>query len=171
MRHKVLIGFMGSGKTTVSKLLAQRLGIGLLDTDEEIQRKQQRSITCIFAESGEKAFRQMERELLKALAKEKTPLVISTGGGLAVQPENKSLLKALGDVIYLQVRPETVLTRLAGDETRPLLQGEEKEQKVRALLRAREPFYEAAADEILAVDDLTPEQIVEEIIRRTEATA
>ncbi len=168
MKHKVLIGFMGSGKTSVSRILAESLGLGLLDTDEEIERLQGRTVSDIFAEDGEPAFRQMERELLMRLSLEKKPLVIATGGGLAAQPENRQLLKKLGDVIYLQVRPETVLSRLADDSSRPLLQGGGREEKVKTLLAIRQPAYEAAATCCVCTDGKSPRQIAEEIMERTK---
>lgn len=163
--HKVLIGFMGSGKSSVSKILAVRLGKRLVDTDAEIEREQGMTISELFAQRGEQDFRKLEHELLLRLAEEKEPLVISTGGGLAAQPQNREALSALGTVIYLQVQAHTVLARLQGDETRPLLQGADKEAKVRALLAAREPLYRAAADICIAADTLTPGQIVEQILK------
>lgn len=163
-KHKVLIGFMGSGKSSVSRILASRLGRRLVDTDAEIEREQGMTISEIFAQYGEQGFRKLEHELLLRLAQEKEPLVISTGGGLAAQPQNREALSALGTVIYLQVQPHTVLARLQGDETRPLLQGADKEAKVRTLLAEREPLYRAAADVCIATDTLTQREIVAQIL-------
>lgn len=164
--HKVLIGFMGSGKSSVSRILASRLDRRLVDTDAEIEREQGMTISEIFAQRGEQGFRRLEYELLLRLAEEKEPLVISTGGGLAAQPQNRKALGTLGTVIYLQVQPHTVVARLQGDTTRPLLQGADKEEKVRTLLAAREPLYRAAADICIATDTLTPGEIAEQILRK-----
>ncbi len=164
MKHKVLIGFMGCGKSTVSKLLAKELGWQLIDTDAQIEEEQGTTISRMFADRGEAWFRILESELIERLSKEKEPMVISTGGGLPMQPQNKELLEQLGDVIYLQVQPETVLKRLEKDTTRPLLQGEDKEQKVKELLAYRGPIYEDVADYTIVTDELTPKEIVRKIL-------
>lgn len=168
MRHKILIGFMGSGKSAVSVKLAEMLGWKRLDTDARIEQEQGMTVSEIFRRFGEPAFRGMETRLLQRLAEEKEPLVISAGGGLAVQPQNREYLRKLGDVIWLQVRPETVLERLAEDTTRPLLQGADRKRRVESLLAAREPLYRAAADYSVDTDGSSPRQIAEEILRITE---
>lgn len=163
-KHKVLIGFMGSGKSSVARMLASRLGRRLVDTDAEIEREQGMTVSEIFAQRGEEEFRKLEHALLQRLARENEPLVISTGGGLAAQPRNRQALSDLGTVIYLQVQPRTVLARLRQDKTRPLLQGADKEERVRTLLAAREPLYRAAADICIETDTLTPGEIVAQIL-------
>lgn len=167
MKHIVLIGFMGCGKSTVSKLLAEKLDWPLVDTDARIEQEQGKTISQIFAERGEPWFRILESELIERLSKEETPMIISTGGGLPVQPQNKELLEELGQVIYMKTQPQTVLKRLEGDTTRPLLQGDDKEQKVVELLSKRNPIYESVADYIIQTDELSPEEIVEVIINKT----
>ncbi len=168
MKHKILIGFMGSGKSAVSAALADLLGWKLLDTDAQIEKEQEMTISEIFRAQGEGAFRNMETALLNRLAGVEEPLVISAGGGLGAQPQNRETLKQMGDVIWLRVRPETVLKRLEGDMSRPLLQGPYKEQKVRDLLDERAPLYGAAASFQVDTDGKTPLQIAEEIIKLTE---
>lgn len=168
MRHKVLIGFMGCGKSTVSKLLAEKLGWQLVDTDARIEEEQGTTISSMFADRGEAWFRILESELIERLSMEKEPMIISTGGGLPIQPQNKELLEKLGDVIYLQVQPQTVLKRLKEDTTRPLLQGEDKEQKIKELLACRGPIYEEVADYIIVTDAMTPKEVALEILRLTE---
>lgn len=165
-RHLILIGFMGCGKSSVSAALAKRLNRRLVDTDARIEAEQGCSVSRIFEEHGEAFFRELERGLLARLGAETEPLIISAGGGLAAQPQNTEPLRALGTVIYLRVQPQTALARLAGDTTRPLLQGKDKEEKIRALLAAREPLYMAAADICIDTDAFTPKELAEQIIAR-----
>ncbi|MEG2870610.1 MAG: shikimate kinase, partial [Clostridium sp.] len=125
------------------------------------------SVSDIFLAQGEEGFRRKETQTLKNLLdiseKSHNKTLISTGGGLPIHPENREVLKELGTVIYLKVSPETVLKRLAGDTTRPLLQGEDRKQKIEELLTFREPFYMEAADGVVETDGKDIEQIVEEI--------
>ncbi len=167
MKHLILIGFMGCGKSAVSRELSRMLGRKCLDTDERIEREQGRAVSRIFAEDGEACFRRLETRLLEQMAEEREPLVISTGGGMAIQPQNPPLLAALGDVVYLKVKAQTVLERLKDDDTRPLLQGADKRLKVEELLAGREPLYERAAGFTVETDGKTPEQVAREIIQIT----
>ena len=109
MKHIVLIGFMGAGKSTVGRALAAELGRELLDTDQMIEEKAGCRITEIFARQGEQAFRRLEEEILKQLAEEKAPAVISTGGGMPVFEKNRPALRRLGTVVYLQAVSYTQL--------------------------------------------------------------
>ena len=165
MSSIILIGFMGAGKRTTGTLLAEMTGLPFADTDQLIEQRAGMSISGIFAEQGEEAFRKQETELLLALLKEKQEQILSCGGGLPLREENRALLKQLGTVIYLSVQPETVQKRLKGDTTRPLLQGEDAEEKIRTLLGKREDLYEAAADIVIPVDALTLEEAAEQICR------
>ena len=121
MRHIILTGFMGAGKTTVGKLLAQKLGCPFLDTDQLIQQQAGMSISRIFAEKGEETFRSLETAILKEAWTQEEAWVLSVGGGLPMREENRRLLKRIGAVVYLRVNRDTVLRRLSGDTTRPLL--------------------------------------------------
>ena len=162
----VLTGFMGSGKTTVGKLLSERYGYTFIDTDQYIEEKCGCTIAELFSKKGESYFRQLETDILKELNASLTHAVLSTGGGLPLREENAAELATLGTVIYLQITPEEVISRLSGDNTRPLLSGDDPEQKVRDLLTYRTPLYERAADLTIPVTKLTPEYIVEEIISK-----
>lgn len=162
----VLTGFMGSGKTTVGKLLSERYGYTFIDTDQYIEEKCGCTIAELFSKKGESYFRQLETDTLKELNDSLTHAVLSTGGGLPLREENAAELATLGTVIYLQITPEEVISRLSGDNTRPLLSGDDPEQKVRDLLTYRTPLYECAADLTIPVTKLTPEYIVEEIISK-----
>ena len=162
-RKVILIGYMGAGKSSVGRVLAKKLNWRLLDMDEEIVRREGMAVTEIFRLHGEEAFRQMETRLLEDLLGEEEALVISAGGGLPVRQENHLLLKRLGTVVYLQVDKDTVVRRLQGDTSRPLLAGEELEQKVERMLKERGPFYREAADLTVDVSGRTVEEIAKEI--------
>ena len=156
---------MGSGKTTVSELLADKLELELLDTDQAIEEAEGRSISDIFAEDGEEAFRGMETQLMDMVVSEHLgQMVISLGGGLPLREENRELLKKAGKVVYLRTSPETVFKRLQGDDTRPLLKTEDPRRKIEELIEDRKERYEAAADIIVDTDDKEPWQIADEII-------
>ncbi|MDO5520088.1 MAG: shikimate kinase [bacterium] len=160
----ILIGFMGSGKTTVGQKIAGELGFTFLDTDEMIVKKAGMEITDIFETQGEAAFRKMEVDLLKELNATVTHAVISTGGGLPLREENASLLKKLGLVNYLKVTKEVVLERLKGDMTRPLLAGENVEEKVERLLSSRDSIYQSVCHMQINAEIGTPDQVAERVI-------
>lgn len=165
-KNIILTGFMGSGKTTVGVRLSWRLKTLVEDTDKLIERREGMSIRNIFDTRGEAYFRERETELLQELCEKKYCRIISTGGGTPVRPENRPLLKRLGTVVYLRLRPETVYDRIKGDTGRPLLQCENPLERIRKLLAEREAAYEECADIVLDVDDMSVEGIAEEIIVR-----
>lgn len=140
----VLCGFMGCGKSTVGKLLAERLKLTFCDTDSYIEQREDCSISEIFERRGEDCFRTVEKAVIKELSNKKG-LVIATGGGVVINPNNAENLRKTGLVVFLDVTPETVLKRLEGDTTRPLLMRDDKETAVRELLNRRKPIYQAAA--------------------------
>ena len=145
-RHLVniaLIGFMGTGKTSVGRHVAEHLGFEFLDTDELIQSHTGRTIADIFAKDGEPAFRELERKVVQELStREKT--LISTGGGLPTNEENLSALKSFALVICLWASPEKIWERVKNQSHRPLLHDADPQQKIRELLATREPFYKQA---------------------------
>lgn len=157
-----LIGFMGTGKTTVSRCLADLLGYEEVDTDARIEREQNRSITEIFEIQGEQAFRGMETDLLRELGKEKHK-IISCGGGMALREENTALMREHGAVVLLTAEPETVLMRVSGGRERPILNGNMNVPYIRALMEKRLPYYQAAGELVIATDSRSPEEIAEEI--------
>ena len=143
-----LVGFMGTGKTTVGRAVAQRMGFQVLDSDHEIERQQRKTIPEIFAQDGEPAFRAMEREFIeRGHPKERT--LVACGGGLVVQPGMLALLKSKGVVVCLHASLETILTRTARQRNRPLLEVENPEERVRTLYAAREPIYKQSGTVIL----------------------
>ena len=163
-RNLVLTGFMGSGKTSVGVRMSYRMKRCVEDTDKLIEHREGRSISDIFAAEGEAYFRRRETELLEELTKrEGSVRIYSVGGGTPVKPENRRLLKRLGTVIWLRVRPETVYERLKGDTTRPLLQCEDPLNRIRELIAGREEAYAACADIIIDVDGLDTDEILNKI--------
>ena len=167
-KNVILIGFMGSGKTSVGLRLSYKLRMSVEDTDKLIEQREGRTISEIFATEGEEYFRKAETGLLKELQNRKYGRIISVGGGTPVRAENRSVLKECGTVIYLRIKPETVYRRLKDDTTRPLLQCEDPLAKITELLDARQGAYEACADIIIDVNELTIEQILQEIMEHLE---
>ena len=159
----VLIGFMGSGKSTVGRALAKKWSFTFVDTDSLIEEIEGTSISKIFETKGEEYFRECETETVKKLVKKYKRHIISVGGGTPLRAENRKLLKNAGFVIYLKASPETIIERLKNDTTRPLLQREDKEAAVRELLEKREPVYQDAAHIRVNTDNKTIDEIVNEI--------
>lgn len=165
-KHIILIGFMGAGKTTIGQTLARRLNRPLFDTDQLIEEQAGMSVSRIFEKYGEEEFRRLETETIRSMIFAEEDWVLSVGGGLPLREENRRLLKQAGTVVYLRVRSGTVLERLKGDTTRPLLQGGDVKTKVENLLSYRSPIYEEASHVTVDVDQKTPDQIGEEILKR-----
>lgn len=170
MKSVVLIGFMGSGKTTVGIRLSWKLKMSVEDTDKMIERRAGKSISDIFATEGESAFRQMETNLLKEISEKNYSRILSVGGGTPVNPVNRPLLKKCGTVVYLRLQPETVYKRLKDDIQRPLLQCDDPLERIRTLLATRESAYTECADIIIDVDDITIDQVVDEILKEMNAS-
>jgi len=145
-KNIVLIGFMGSGKSTVGRELHQRLGYPLVDMDQVIERRAGKPITAIFADEGEEAFRGMETDLLEELNDVAAPRrIISTGGGVIGRERNRELLRQLGYVVWLHAPLAVILDRTGRNRDRPLLHTEDPVARVEALLAARKPLYAEAA--------------------------
>lgn len=143
-----LVGFMGTGKTTVGRVVAQKLGFELLDSDHEIERLQGKAIPDIFAQQGEPAFRALERAFIET-GHPANRRVISCGGGLVVQPGMLELLQEKGVVVCLHASVETILARTARHRNRPLLEVEDPEKRIRTLFAQREPIYRRAGTMVL----------------------
>jgi shikimate kinase len=167
MKNVILIGFMGSGKSTVGKLLTQELGFKFLDTDKLIEKKERRKISDIFAQAGEKYFRKLETDCIKKLAWRQN-LVLATGGGIILKKINARLLRKMGPVVYLKVSPKKVLERLGEDQARPLLNVSQRLKKIRQILKTRKENYLQAADLVVNTDNLLPSQIVKKIVKYLE---
>ena len=164
MNHVILIGFMGCGKSSVGKALADAMGIPFVDTDGMIEEQAGRKINDIFREDGEEYFRELETSVLKQLLSAQERKVIAVGGGLPVREINREYLKRLGTVVYLLAKVETLTVRLEGDNTRPMLRGGELKKRIETLMDARGELYGEAADVCVETDDKDFEQIVKEIM-------
>jgi shikimate kinase len=157
MRNLALIGFMGSGKSSVGKMVAELLGFEFLDTDHEIEERAGKRISVIFEQDGEPVFREWERRMCQML-EEKTGLVIATGGGLPLPPANLESLKRHSLVVCLWATPNTILERVSGHSHRPLLQAPDPHEKIRALLAQRDPFYRQA-DVLVNTEMRSPREV------------
>ena len=167
MKNIYLIGFMGAGKSTVGRILAERLGMSFVDTDEIVAVRAGRPIPEIFARFGEERFRDLEREAVAEVSRKKGH-VVALGGGAPLDERNWRLLKRTGVTVYLRESPEVLARRLAHDATRPLLSGHEgaaRTRRVEELLSAREPRY-LEADIVVECRGRPPKEIAGEILER-----
>ncbi|MDO4187676.1 MAG: shikimate kinase [Lachnospiraceae bacterium] len=163
----VLIGYMGAGKTTVGKALAKETGKKFLDTDSLIVKQMNLSINDIFEKYGEDYFRDLETKLIMNLCESANDCVISCGGGLPMREENRTYLKRLGKVVYLNVNETDILKRLKNDTTRPLLRGPKEEVKIRIhdMIEKRDPLYREAADVVIKTGRHKVNEVVSKIIK------
>jgi shikimate kinase len=164
MGRIALVGFMGSGKSTVGAQLAEKLDYTFVDLDTFIENRTQMSIPHIFATGGEAHFRQCEQEALNALGNQSRGVVLATGGGVVTQAPSRALLKEAWQAVYLRATPETILARVLQDATeRPLLQDEHPDVRIRTLMAQRQNWYEEVADVTIEVDEFSVEMIVQYI--------
>ena len=167
MDNIILIGFMGCGKSSIGKYLEKKHGYTLIDTDDYIEKEQNRSINDIFATEGEEYFRNLETQCIRELInKSKQDFVIAVGGGLPMRSENQILLKELGKVVYLRAKEDTLVDRLIGDSKRPLLKGGDLRTKIQDLFTRREATYISLADAIVDTDDCSYETVYNSIEER-----
>ena len=160
----VLIGYRGTGKSTVGRLLGARLGRELVSTDAEIVRRAQRTIPEIVAQEGWDYFRDLESEICRELA-DRDLLVIDTGGGAILREQNVEALKKNGTLFWLTASVETIVKRIGGDNQRPSLTGTKSfVDEIQDVLRERTTKYQAAADHIITTDDRSINQLVETLL-------
>jgi len=162
-RSLVLIGFMGSGKSSVGRELAKRWNFRFVDTDAMIRHKYDLSIPDIFAKYGEDFFREAEYEALARLRGIRST-VIATGGGIVIQPRNLPLLRALGPVVWLCADQGTILDRVGKSTHRPMLNQANPEESVARLLKERAPLYHRAADLRIETSGLTHREVADRIV-------
>ena len=158
-----LVGLMGAGKSTVGRLLARRLSKRFVDTDHEIEKRNGVTIPVIFEIEGEDGFRRREQEVLADLAQEQG-LVLSTGGGIVLRPENREALRNHGFVVYFNARPELLAERTKHDRSRPLLNVEDPLARLRQLHAVRDPLYREVAHAIVETGRGAPQQVVQAIL-------
>lgn len=161
-RAIAIAGFMGTGKTTVGRIIAQRLGLQFMDTDEAIEAEAGIPIATIFAEHGEAHFRDLEGQALSG-ALSRPGRVLSVGGGMLLRPENRDALSAAGPIVCLTATPEAILARTSPDDTRPLLQVADPAARIRELLAERAEAY-ACADYHVDTTDLPPDEVAGRVL-------
>ena len=160
----ILIGYRGTGKSTVGRLLAARLGRDLVSTDAEIVKRAKRTIPEIVAQDGWEYFRNLESDICGELAS-RDQLVIDTGGGAILRAQNVEALKKNGTVFWLTASVETIAKRIGGDNQRPSLTGAKSfVDEIQDVLRERTPKYQAAADHSIATDGRSINQLVETVL-------
>ncbi len=169
----VLIGYRATGKSTLARLLAQRLGWEWIDGDVEVERRAGKAIARIFAEDGEPAFRDLEAQVTCELCR-RDRLVLAAGGGAPLRPETRQAMRVGGKVVWLVARPETILDRMSADPTtpgrRPSLTGRGQLEEIVHLLAVREPIYRQTADLVVDTDGRAPEALADEILARLGLT-
>lgn len=163
----ILVGFMGTGKTTVGKILAVRLHKKFVDMDSVIAERAGKSIGLIFSEDGEPHFRGLERELVRELAATGGK-VIAAGGGIVLNPANINDFSRTGKVICLFASEQEIMRRVSSSNSRPLLEKEDKFQRIKNLMEQRRPLYEKIPDRINTTG-LTPAEVVEVILLALDA--
>ncbi|MBU1084685.1 MAG: shikimate kinase [Candidatus Omnitrophota bacterium] len=161
MKNIVIVGFMGTGKTTTAKILARKLGIEYISIDDIIEQKEGRSISDIFAELGEGHFRETEKRTIKEMSGGSAK-VIDAGGGAVLDPDNMKELKTGGVVVCLWASPEVIYERVKNEEHRPLLKVEDPLTRIKELIEKRRPFYEKA-DLHIDTTDLSLEETTDKI--------
>jgi len=160
MKHFVLIGFSGCGKSTAGRLAAKALGLPFYDSDHEIEKEYGCTITDIFADRGEEAFRAIETDMLSKLASY-SRCVIATGGGCVTLARNMQLFAENAYMVYLKATPEKILSNIRHDTARPLLQTEDKMAAIRRLMNERLPLYDAYAQITLDVSNISRKEAVD----------
>jgi shikimate kinase len=162
-RNLVLVGFMGSGKSSVGREIARRWGFRFLDTDTIIRQKHGKSISDIFATLGEEVFRDEENKALQDL-ENSDRAVIATGGGIILQPRNYPLLRSLGFVVWLQASEEVIWERVSRNQHRPLLRTKDPRTTITNLLALRYPLYRAVADLNVETSGLTHQEVADRAV-------
>ena len=165
MDHIVIIGFMGSGKTRVGKRLAQEMGLPFVDVDKAITKKMKMTVKEIFQRFGEPFYRALETLEIRNLVEDHERKVISLGAGLPLQEQNQKIIPELGIVVYIKGSAETLLSRL-GDNNNPFLEGDNQEEKVRKMLKQRDPVYEKFSDITVETGILPFEDFAQSILEK-----
>ena len=163
--HLFLVGFMGAGKSTVGRLVAERLARPFLDLDALIEADAGLPVSRIFTEQGEESFRNRESAALHSMS-DQAPSVVACGGGIVLRSENRALLKELGSVVYLEVSAGEALARIGDVSSRPLLAGGGGSLAATSLLAARESLYRSVADLVIDTEGHSPTEVAEMVSAR-----
>ena len=159
-----LVGPMGAGKTTIGRQLARQLKRTFVDSDREVEQRTGVGIPLIFELEGESGFRARERGVIDELTQQ-VDIVLATGGGAILDPDNRKHLATRGTVVYLQTSPAQTLARTGRDKNRPLLQTEDPQRRLEELLAIRDPLYREIASLIVPTDGRTARDVVNQILR------
>src|SRR5215469_8871743 len=164
----VLVGFMGSGKSSVGREIARRCELRFVDTDSIIRQKYRKSIADIFASFGEPTFRDEEHRTLQELQNARR-VVLATGGGVVLQPRNHPLLRSLGVVVWLTANEEVIWERVSRNQSRPLLHTEDPRTTMRNLMSMRYPLYGSVADVTVETSGLTHQEVADRVLAAIRA--
>ena len=163
--HRVfLVGPMGAGKTTIGKYLADHLKLQFADTDTEIEARTGADIPWIFDVEGEEGFREREQQVVEEMTHWDN-IVLATGGGVVLRPENRNALGGRGFVIYLFATVDEQVRRTRRDRKRPLLQNGDPEETLRTLMEVRDPLYREIADHVIETDSCSPRTVAQRLVR------
>lgn len=165
----VLVGPMGAGKSTIGRLLATELGLPFFDSDREIEGRTGANIPWIFDVEGEEGFRRRETDTIIELLQDEGPIVLATGGGAIMRPENRQVISQRSTVIYLHTTIDQQLQRTAKDKNRPLLQNDNPRAVLENLFAVRDPLYRETADLIIKTDRQAPKSVVRVIIKKLKS--
>lgn len=163
--HRIfLVGPMGAGKSTIGKYLAQHLKLRFADTDTEIEARTGADIPWIFDVEGEVGFRDREQQVVEEMTLWED-IVLATGGGVVMRPENRQVLAARGFVVYLHATVDEQVRRTRRDQRRPLLQKGNPEEVLRSLMAIRDPLYRDIADHVIETDGCSPRTVAQRLVR------
>ena len=166
--HRVyLVGPMGAGKTTIGKYLAQHLKLQFADTDSEIESRTGADIPWIFDVEGEEGFREREQQVVEEMT-QWDDIVLATGGGVILRPENRRALGGRGFVVYLYASIDEQVKRTRRDRRRPLLQKGDPEEVLRGLMEVRDPLYREIADHVIETDGCSPKTVAQRLVRELQ---
>lgn len=168
MRNIYLIGFMGCGKSTIAKIMKEDYHLDLIEMDEEIEKRAQKTIVQIFAQDGEEVFRQQETSLLEEIS-EREHCVVSCGGGTILRKRNRELMKESGAVIWLTASAETILKRIRNSNDRPLLNNRKTLEDIEKMMNERRIWYQEAAQIHVDTEQKSKKEIAKEIMKRIGA--
>lgn len=158
-----LVGPMGAGKSTIGKVLAEQMQLAFVDSDRVIEERTGADIPWIFDMEGEEGFRQREAAVLEQLSEE-NDMVLATGGGIVLRPENRQCMRRAGKVVYLTASIEQLLERTSKDKKRPLLQVDDPRAVIEALMAERDPLYREVADVVIDTEKRSPKAVAQDII-------